>query len=830
MRNFSVLAFRNLWVRRTRTALTAMGIVFGVAIVVSMMVANENTMQALGTFDSRVLEDVQTFPGVETAVPLANQSFSVFYRKNEQVRIRLAAIDPALDGYIRTYKLVSGSFLDPKSRSYEIVLVRALTEKYGIAAGDNLEVALSDGTQIFKVIGILENEGPALSDFGHIGFISLSVARDALELGNQIGQIDIKAAPDIARSPDTLEKFKNDLQAYLGNKYVVAYPSSTGQELVNALYNFRMGLSMFAAIALFMGALLIYNTFAMNALERTREHGLLRAVGCSQWQILRLNLSEALFLGILGSLGGLGVGLLLSFPLTYYMGHSIIGWFRTEGFILPPSVLVIGFCVGIVVTLIAALRPAWLTSRVSPVEAMRIRGVQREGFLMRHSWQIGLACWVLIVVDFLVNFLSPPVFGIVALGGTVLLVPKVVSFLERFFRILLGLVYGPAGQLGSRNLQRNKGRTSLAAGVLAISIVLVISIGAMTLSFRKALNDWTETALGGDFYVSSSYNLMNLTIGRDIARTEGVEALTPMTVVSVKALGASNAAGFRPLSQQISLRAIDPATYRSVSSLRFAEDENQAEQIYAQFAQGGTVLITPNLKQAFNLRRGDKLRLRTARGESDFVVAGIVVDMYLAGQVVIFSRDDLRDYFGETRVLYFAVKVAPGVSPADVESRLESLAKRRHLVFQLTQDFRRQMYRQYDAVMTMLNAVVGLILVMSALGIMNTMSMSVIERVKEFGMLRSLGMLSTQVMTMVLGEAASISMIGAFFGLIAGVAISFIMIAGMNEGAGWKMDYVFPASYMALGLALSWLVSQIAASYSAWRAMRLDAVEAMRHE
>lgn len=852
MRNLSTLAFRNLWMRRTRTVLTAMGIVVGVAIAVSMVVANENTMQALvnlfagmssrahvvvqasgstvNTFNSRVLRDVQSFPGVQVAVPLANQTLSAFPWKNQQIRIRLAAIDPATDGQIRIYKLFSGTFLDPQSHSYEIVLVRAMTEKYKIALGDELDIAVPDNIATFKVIGILENEGPALSDFGQVGFINLSVAREVLDLGNQIGQIDVMATPDIAGSPAALEKFKNDLQAYLGSEYVVAYPSATGQELVNAMYSFRMGLGMFAAIALFMGSLLIYNTFAMNALERVHEHGLMRAIGCSWWQILRLNLSEALFLGILASLGGVGVGLLLSFPLTYYMGHSLIGWFRTEDFILPPIALVIGPCIGIIVTLIAALRPAWLASRVSPVEAMRVRGVEQEGFLMRHSWQLGLACWAILVLDFMINFLSPPVFGVIALGGTILLIPMTVSLLERFFRRLLGLVYGPPGQLGSRNLQRNKGRVTLAAGALAIGVILVISIGAMTVSLRKTLDDWTTTALGGDFYVASRYNLMRQTIGRDIAQTEGVEAVTPMMILSVKALGASNAAGFRPHTQQISLRVIDPATYRSVSSLRFAEDEDQAEQIYARFAQGGTVLITPNLKQAFGLQRGDKLRIRTTRGESDFEVAGIVVDMYLSGQVAIFSRNDLLDYFGETRSLYFAVKVAPGVSPADVEARLEGLAKRQHLVFQPTQDFRKQMYRQYDSLMMIMNAVVGMILVMSALGVMNTISMSVIERVKEFGMLRSLGMLSTQVMMMVLGEAASIGLIGAAFGLVAGVAVSFIMIAGMDQVAGWKMDYVFPIGYVALGLVLSWIVSQVAALYSAWRAMRLDAVEAMRQE
>jgi putative ABC transport system permease protein len=848
MRNLSTLAFRNLWVRRARTVSTAFGITLGVAVAVAMLIANESTLQSLlnlfskmssrasvvvqgignTTFSQSALKEIQAFPGVKVAAPIVYRR-SMFLWKNNRIRVWLAGIDPEADPGLRTYTLSSGRFLDAQSRSYAIVVVREAAQRYGIAVGDQIGVVVANGEEMFEVVGILENEGAGQIEFGNIGFISLRVAREVLNLGNEVDQIDVVAEAEIANSSPALEKFKNDLQAALSDRYVVTYPSSGGQELVTALSNFRMSLSMFAAVALFMGALLIYNTFAMNALERTREHGLLRALGCSRWQLFRLNLGEALFMGVLASLAGLGAGLLLAFPLTVYMTRSVFSW-QQPAIVVQPLALAIGFAIGVGVTVVAALRPAWTASRISPVEALRIRGAGQESFWMRHAWKIGLACWAVLIADFIVNVLPAPVFGLTALLGTLFLIPAIVVWLERLVRASLGLVYGPAGRLGSRNVQRNKGRVTLAAGVLAVGVIMMIVVGAMTEGLRKTLDEWAESALGGDFYIRSSYGSIRADMAREIARVEGVESVTPMTVLPVKAVGAATAKGYKPRLQGILLRAIDPATYKTVTFLRFAEDEERRDEIFAQFAQGGTVLVTPSVKQTFGVQRGDKLRLRTARGEHDFVVAGVVVDMYAGGQVAIFSRDDLRDYFNDTRVTYFAVKREPNTSPAALQTRLEELGKRRYMTILPTQTFRQQMREQYDNMIMLLNLVVAIIIVIASLGVMNTMSTTILERVQEFGMLRSVGMTDLQVGKMVLGEAAAIGAIGAFLGLAAGVVVSYMMVIGLNQGQGWQMDYIFPALPVVLGLAVALIVSQVASLYSARRAMRLNAVEAMRYE
>jgi putative ABC transport system permease protein len=362
-----------------------------------------------------------------------------------------------------------------------------------------------------------------------------------------------------------------------------------------------------------------------------------------------------------------------------------------------------------------------------------------------------------------------------------------------------------------------------------IGVVMALSVGAMSESLRAALDEWGETALGGDFYVHS-YSAMRADIGRVLATVEGVEAVTPITIRPVNAAGATNSEGFKPQRRQVLLRALDPATYRAVTFLRFAEDKEQAEQIFAQFAQGGTVLLTPSLKQAFGVQRGDTIRLRTARGEQDFLVAGIVVDMYAGGQVAVFSRDDLREYFRDTTASYFAVKLADGASSAEVQARLEEAGKPHQLTILPTEVFRRQMREQYENLISLMNVIVVIVVFMSALGVMNTMTISVLERVREFGMLRGVGMTVAQVAQMVLGEAAAIGFVGAVFGLTAGVLVSVMMVVGMSQSAGWQMRYIFPTVAFVLGLGVSLIVSHLAALYAAAKAARLNIVDATRHE
>jgi putative ABC transport system permease protein len=229
------------------------------------------------------------------------------------------------------------------------------------------------------------------------------------------------------------------------------------------------------------------------------------------------------------------------------------------------------------------------------------------------------------------------------------------------------------------------------------------------------------------------------------------------------------------------------------------------------------------------------LRLRTPRGEHDFRVAGIIMDMNQGGFTVLGSWDVLRAYFGQSASgasIYYA-RLAPEAAAqrATVERALkEGVGKRRHLDVTDSEEFRNQIRRAFDQFFAMFDTVVAIAILVGALGVINTLTMSILERTREIGMLRSLGMTRRQVVWMVLAEAAVMGIIATLMGIGAGLALTAVMVKSMSVNTGWSLNYVFPAEPLIISIAITLVVSQVAAIYPTWRAVRAGIVESIQSE
>ena len=326
MRRLSTLAFRNLWIRKARTLLTVVGIVLGVATVFAIRITSASTAKSLedfftqssgqadlsvtsaaessAGFRQRLLRRVQEFPGVETVV--ANTwDQSLLLGRDGDVSLQVMGVDPVTDRRVRSYEVEQGRFLSAEDRCYTVMLVAPVAEEYEIEVGDKVELVVAEGTEMFQVVGLLKDKGAGRLNLGRVAFMPLDVAQRVFERGRKVDQMDLVAEPAVAGQEATLKQLKEGLQTELGAAYVVDYPSAIGQSVADALSGFNAAMSMFSVIAWLVGAMLIYNTFAMTVVERTREIGLLRALGTSKGQLLRLVLSEALCLGLGGTVLGL---------------------------------------------------------------------------------------------------------------------------------------------------------------------------------------------------------------------------------------------------------------------------------------------------------------------------------------------------------------------------------------------------------------------------------------------------------------------------------------------------------------------------------------------
>ncbi len=780
-------------------------------------------------FEARALNRVRTFEGVADAAGLTfNRAFIPYNKKT--FAITIVGIDPDVDRRMRTFTLTSGRFLARGERAHNILLVEKFAQDRQIALGDTITAILPNNREAkLKVIGLMASEGAGQLGTGSVGFVTLEVAQNIFERGERLDQIDLIAKDEIANSSTAINQLKTRLQKTLGDHYVVALPAAAGESVSQALGGLNLGLGIFSAISLFVGILLIYNTFAMTVAERTREIGMLRALGATQRQVMILILIEATILGALGIALGVAGGLFLSIPLIKFMGDTLRIPLNT--FTIPATGLAQAVGVGLFATFFAASIPAWQASRVSPTEAMRARAGGREGFLLQHAWKIGILLLGIAVIDGtgVVRLFKGAEFFMVTFLGAILIMPNLILLLEPYGRRVINAIYGPMGTLGSRNLSRAKGRTSLTVGVLMIGVVMNVAIGAMSVSFKASMDDWITAAVGGDFFISSQRPLYAET-ARDLLAVEGIAAVTPQRNSQIKIAGMQNGAGFKPLDDAITMVAIDVPTYRQVTSFQFAGGETE-EIALGDLTRGDALFISTTLAERWNLKRGDTLRLRTGRGERDFKVAAVMMTFYQGGNSIYISRNDLLKYFGDTRVSVFIVKKKTDAPTDEVTARLKKgVAKTKSLDIVAGEDFRKNISAQIKAFFTLFDAMVWISVIVGVLGVINTMTMNVLERIREIGALRSIGMDRQQLGRMILSEAGAMGALGAFFGVLIAYPVSTVTVSGMSQGSGFPVYYVFPTMSFVIGVFVALVLSQVAAIYPTLRAARVNVIEAIKEE
>jgi putative ABC transport system permease protein len=361
-----------------------------------------------------------------------------------------------------------------------------------------------------------------------------------------------------------------------------------------------------------------------------------------------------------------------------------------------------------------------------------------------------------------------------------------------------------------------------------VALTMVIGVGSLAYSFEEDITAWIDTALGGDLYVRSPLG-MRESFGRQLAAVPGVAAVTPARYIDVRLSPAYHARSGEQ-EQSLLFNAIDPATYRQVGQFQFATGQGDPEAIWRRFERGNALFISNSVASRYDLQQGDSLVLLTRRGEQAFSVAAEIVDFTGDAGTVIGSYEDLHRAFSDQGADRFTVSVVPGYPVGQVVEEIETRFKNRQIYLQTTQVFKekiRDLMRQSFSLFDVLN-MIGVII--GALGVINTLTMNVIERRREIGGLRSLGMTRGQVLRMVLAESLTMGVIGGAYGLAFGYLISHVLILGMNLMSGYELVYRFTPFPFIYGILIAFLVSQLAALYPARGAAGVNIVEAIKHE
>lgn len=275
----------------------------------------------------------------------------------------------------------------------------------------------------------------------------------------------------------------------------------------------------------------------------------------------------------------------------------------------------------------------------------------------------------------------------------------------------------------------------------------------------------------------------------------------------------------------------DPQTYTNVTSFIFSPGQGEPAALLNRVSGGDSVFVSSVFAEKYSLKQGDTVRVETRRGELDFVIAAVVVDFYNQGMIMHGPWSDMRRYFGINDVSAFLLKTDPKLPAEEVKAEIERLyGERNHLTLASNKALKERALKLTSQAFSMFDVLALIAMTVAALGVVNTLTMNVLERTRELGMLRSLGMTRRQVAKMVLAESALMGVIGGAFGLAFGLFMSRLFLYAVNQIQGYDLTYVLPKEGIVISVLIALIVSQLAALWPARRAARVRIIEAIQFE
>jgi putative ABC transport system permease protein len=718
------------------------------------------------------------------------------------------AADEGLRGDV---ELLSG---DAPGSSSEVAIDATSAEENDIALGSSIKVLLQGSTEEFTVVGTVGFGGE--KDLGGTtsAYFDSGTAQQLLGTPGAFDTIDVAAEEGVSQSTIT-----DRVRGVLPDGTEAVTGATVAQENSDAVADdlkfVGILFTVFAGVALFVGAFIIWNTFTMVVTQRSRETALLRAIGATRRQVLRNLLLEALLLGAAASAIGIGLGVLVAEGLRSLM--SAVGFaLPSTSLQVEPRTVVVSLLVGTVVTVAAALVPARRATKVLPVEALREATPGSDKPTKRRAL-IGLGILTAGAAGLLAALYADAgmlVFGaglIAALVGVIVALPLAVGPLAKLISTPLRL-RGLPGEMAEQNAKRNPRRTSATAAALMIGLTLVVSMGVFASSLKASFGDVVSEQTNAELFVVTSSAQAP---GFSPSVVEAVKSADGVDAVSANGWGEARFEG-----QDASYSAVDPSTAEAVMNLEVSQGS------IADLGEDG-VVVAKSAATEHGLQLGDSVRAEfAASGKHKLEVVGIYDGKGWIGDDYILSVDQQNAFTGPQLVSTALVTLAGGADQSQVQDTIAAALADHPDAKVLDQaGYEKEASGFIDQLLLFMTVMLLLAVVIALLGIVNTLALSVFERTRELGLLRAVGMTRGQVRAMVRWESAVISLIGALSGAGLGIGIGLAMSQVLKD-EGIKAISI-PVDQVVLYVAVAAVAGVLAAVGPARSAARVDVLKAV---
>ena len=855
---------RGFFARRLRAILTGIAVALGVALMAGTYILTDtinnsfasifNTAargrsvvvvphQGLGanasvqtaTVSQAVLAKVQKVPGVAQAAGEVFTPASLFADGKRLNKRAPSFVGSTLPPRFENFAAVSGRL---PTKPDEVAIDQQTAQRYSLKVGQALRVAGASTAATYRIGGIVKFAGSASFGGAGVAVLTLQQARRVADEPSAFDEVIVAAAPSVS-DKELRARIRKVLPSTLDVRTGVQEAAKQTSDLQDQLGFLRTFLLIFAYVALFVGAFIIFNTFSITVAQRTREFGLLRMLGATRGQILRSVVAEGVMLGLLGS----GIGLLAGLGLAPALDQL----FKAFGADLPDSGTVVeartvwvSLLAGTLVTVVAGLLPALRASRVTPIAALR-EGVSlhEKATRSQRRRRIIAALIAIVAIVGLIALASSGAGVVTIVIVTVVVlafcVPRVRRRISGGFSKLIvvlaqslgGLLTwrGITGRLARDNTIRHPGRTAVTAAALMIGLALVSLISVLAAGTKASIDKAIDGSFAGQLILSNTSQAGNEGIPTEIpaavARIPGVQQVTAVAFTEGKIHGVKGLKGTQ------SITALEPVSFARVYKIDW---DHGSDAVLESLDNTGTVL-TKGFADAHHFHVGTRLSVQTPSGKRiPLIVRGIATDNAGLLADLTITLPLARSAFSQRSDAVDFVSYKPGVTDAQVQPKVNRLLGARfpQTQSQTASQFKSSLAGQINSLLALIYVLLALSVIVSLFGIVNTLVLSIFERTRELGMLRAIGTTKRQVRQMIRYESVITALVGGVLGIVLGIGIAAILAGTALSGSGFV--FVVPAVTMIVLFVLAGLAGLVAAAWPARRAAAVDILAALATE
>lgn len=852
------MAWRRFQQRSLQYLLCLLGVALGVAMLVSIDLANGSAQTAFELSTDAIAG--RATHQIESIAP-AGIDESVYLQIRQQAGLTKTA--PIVDGYVlapdlgnQPMRLVGVDlFSEPPFRNYfasenqtvglaglqtfltepnTIVLSTDVARRYQVDLGDTLTLDLAGRLVAVRLVGKVQPESTTTQRaLSSLIFTDIATAQEILQMEGHLSHIDL-----IAEAEGDLDEIATLLPEDARLETAAAQKNAVRQMTAA----FRLNLTALSLLALVVGMFLIYNTVTFSVVQRRPLFGVLRCLGTTPRQLFTLIMGETAILGILGSLLGLGLGIVLARSIVGLITQTINDFYfvvSVQQVAIPPVLLVKGMLIGISSALLAALVPAIEAMRTSPQTILQRSSLENK--VQRLLPWLFLS-WVVITVigigllrlkaGLVVAFAG--LFAIVL--GSALLTPPVTAALMKLVQPLTQSL-GVLGRLAPRDIVRSLSRTSVAIAALMVAVSVIVGVSIMVGSFRVTVVQWLDQTLQADIYVTPPSTTANRVLGQldpavvaEMKRWPGLDDV--VTYNDTDATVTAFTYGDETLEIERSIKLISAEGDVSHGQRPYSWRQNAIDP-WPALDRGEGVIVSEALLLKANLSEPPtSITIDSPQGPQNFPVLAVFYDYSSDQGTVILDNDQFIQIWGDEGIASMGLFTAPDLDlDTVVEDLKERYQGRTDVVVQSTRSLRDGSLEIFDRTFAITQALRLLAVIVAFIGVLSALMSLQLERTREIGILRATGMTPQQLWWMTLLETGLMGNVAGFLAMPLGYVLAWILIYVINvRSFGWTLQMQLNPSYFWQAWLVAIVAALLAGIYPAWRLSRVTVASAIREE